>query len=97
MSLLDNDAIGKAQLLEYMDINRTASDIQEVRTALYNTFATLIQYPSILSKHKNLRNIVQIRLSEFLNTPDISSNLIDILLEVQYLISILKTRSDYVD
>jgi len=90
------EQIGKDVLFEYITINYTATDIEVTRNAAYNVFNTLIQYPSLLSKYKNLRNIVQIKLHEFMNI-DAPLYLRTVLHEVQDLLHELKYRSDYVE
>jgi len=96
MVFTDEEMIGRNKLLEYIHINRVASDIQTSQTAAVHVFCTLIQYPSILSKHVTFRNTVQAKIDEFMMCSELPQYVIDLLQQVQLLLHELPQRLDYV-
>jgi hypothetical protein len=96
-ALTAEEQIGKDLLFEYITINHTSTNIEVTRNAAYNVFSTLLQYPSLLSKYKSLRDVVQKKLHEFTIYTDAPLYLRNALHEVQELLHRLTYRSDYVE
>jgi hypothetical protein len=97
MVLTDEEMIGRNQLLEYIYVNRTTPNVQDSQTAVVNIFCTLIQYPSILSKHATFRNAVQEKINEFTAYSEFPQHVVDLLQQVQLLLNNLPQRIDYIE
>jgi hypothetical protein len=96
-SFTEEEMIGKNQLIEYLMINQASSDIQDTHISAHDVFSILLQYPSMLSRFKKIRAVIQSKINEFIVKPDLPPYLADILQKVQELLDELKYRADYVE
>jgi len=97
MVFTDEEMIGRNKLLEYIHINSTSPDIQDSQNAVVHVFCTLIQYPSIMSKHSIFRTAVQAKINELMTYSELPQHVIDLLQQVQLLLHELPNRLDYVE
>ena len=97
MSSTEEERRGMNEIHAYLFINRTTNDAHEINRSACDAFTTLLQYPSLLSRFRKLRNVIQEKIDEFLEKPDIYQDLAYVLYEVQELLYRLPHRSDYVE
>ena len=97
MTTTKEEKNGSDLIHEYLFINRTTHDAYEINRSACNVFNSLLQYPSLLSRFRKLRNVIQEKIDEFLEKPDISQDLAYVLYNVQELLYRLPHRSDYVE
>jgi len=97
MSTTKEEKRGVNEIYEHLFIIQTAHDEHEINLSVCNAFSSLLQYPSLLSRFRKLRNVVQEKIDEILMNPEISQILAHILYEVQELLYKLPHRSDYVE
>jgi len=97
MSMTEEEKNGSTLIHNYLFINRTTNDIYEINSTACSAFSTLLQYPSLLSRFRKLRIVIQEKIDEFLEKPEISQDFAYVLYNVQELLYRVPHRFDYVE
>jgi hypothetical protein len=93
----EEETYGVDEMLSSIKINISTSDIQEKYVTVYNTFTTLLQYPSLLSRFKKIRNLIQEKIDAFSLKPNLPLYFIDLLQRVKIMLDGISHRSDYIE
>jgi len=97
MGFTEEETYGAVEMLSSIQINISTSDIQEKYVTAYNTFSTLLQYPSLMSRFKKIRNLIQEKIDEFSLKPNLPLYFTDVLQRVQIILDGISHRSDYIE
>jgi hypothetical protein len=97
MGFTEEEQTGADTIFEYLCTNQTTNDMHDKTLSAYKAFSTLLQYPSLLSRFRKIRNIVQSKIDEFIVKPTLSPNLVDVLQRVQIILDGISHRSDYIE